>query len=396
MSYWNIKTPVIKDKIFTLLDEYKKDNNPNKVNLIIGSYKDNNGESIILDSVKLAKKKLKIDNYDYLPLRGNSNFINSALNLLYENPINISAIQTISGSGACYLALLFLKKFYLNNSISKIYLPNKTWANHTNIVNYCDLKYDTYRYYKNNKLDYNGLIEDLNKVNNGSIFIFHVCCHNPTGVDPTNKQWDTISKIAKDKNHIILFDCAYLGYGTGNYIEDRYSVNRFLKDNNRILVAQSFSKNMGLYSERLGVLSISCSNNKEKESTENHLTNLARAVNSSPPSYGSKIAEIVFTDKELYSIWLNDCSKMVNRLKDMRKQLKNKLEKIGSKYNWDFLVEQQGMFAYFELGQEKVDILKNKYHIYLSMDGRISISGLNSSNIDYVAKCLNEITKNSK
>jgi len=392
---WKINEDAKKDNILGIKDKYDNDKNRNKINLIVGAYRNEKGESVILDSVLEARKGMKIDNYEYLPIRGNNKFIRSALKLLYGNTLTqkIASIQTLSGTGACYIAAKFLKKLYFNNNEGIIYLPNKTWSNHYNIVEECGLKYESYRYYNKKGLDMEGLIRDIEDAENKSVFLFHVCAHNPTGVDPTRKEWNRISKVVKEKEHIVLFDCAYQGFATANMEEDSYCIRKFMEDDNIFMIAQSFSKNVGMYSERVGTLSITTSSMKEKNLVEGHLKNIARAIYSNPPSYGSRIVEKLLNDNELRNIWLEDCKKMVSRIKESRENLKKKLEDLGSKYDWDFLVKQKGMFAYFELGEEKVERLKNEFHIYLAMDGRISICGISDKNIDYLAKCLHEITK---
>ena len=396
---WSQLEKVPGDPILGVNLEYIADPFPQKVNLSIGAYKDEHGNAYTLKCVKKALEKYVKDevNHEYLPIGGLPEFCNNAIKLAYKSDFKylnrVAAIQTLSGTGALRIGQRFLSKFYPFKK--KIFLSKPTWGNHHAIAEGALLEIGEYRYYdpKNRGIDFNGMVEDLQALENNSIVLFHACAHNPTGADLNHEQWEKVLKIVIEKKILPFFDMAYQGFATGDVEEDAYAVRLFANAGIDMILGQSFSKNLGLYGERIGCLSVLTQNENEKIAVQTNLERIARSEYSNPPKFGAMIVNIVLSDEKLKKEWLEELHMMGTRIKEMRIALKKKLEEIGSKKNWDSIVEQKGMFAYTGFTPEQCDRLKSEFHIYMIRTGRISIPGLNPSNVEYVAKAFHEISK---
>ncbi len=252
------------DPILGLLEEFKLDKDPRKVNLSAGTYKDDNGKPYILNAVKEAQRRIlqKGIDHEYLPIDGLRSFIDNSLNLAYSPNNNdlkegkIAGIQSLSGTGALKIGFEFIKDFYPYNKT--IYIPNPSWPNHKNVVTRSGLTFQEYRYYnyQNKVLDLEGLLTDLDRAQNGSVVLLHVCAHNPTGMDPSQSQWEEILRVIKQKNHFPFFDMAYQGFASGDPDRDAWPLRMFCENGVKLALAQSFAKNFGLYGQRIGCFSV--------------------------------------------------------------------------------------------------------------------------------------------
>ena len=401
-SAWSLIKPVPGDPILGVNVEYNKDTNPNKVNLSIGAYKDDKGNPYTLKCVEKAVEKYAKDkiNHEYLPIGGSPEFIMHAIKLAYKSDFKyidrIAAIQSLSGSGALRIAKRFLFEFYPYQK--KMYYPKPTWGNHLAIAKGARLEIGEYRYYapKTLDVDFEGMIQDLENVEEHAMVLFHACAHNPTGVDLNHEQWQKVLEIVKKKKILPFFDMAYQGFATGDVDEDAYAVRLFANEGLDMVLCQSFSKNLGLYGERIGCLSILTQNEEQKLACKTNLERIARSEYSNPPKFGAMIVNYVMGDEELRKEWSEEIKMMGGRIKQMREMLKQKLIETGSKRNWDSITKQRGMFSYTGFSPEQVDRLKNEFHIYAIRNGRISIPGLNPGNVEYVAKAFHGITKDEK
>ena len=386
MSSWaNIPVGKI-DAIMKLTEEFKLDTNANKVNLAIGAYKDESNLPYILNSVKKAKKNIANSNHEYSSIIGNEEFINNSKKFLFNKDNdklqNIASVQTLSGTGACKLAAEFLNKVCKYDTI---YLPNITWGNHIPIMEGSGLKVKKYNYYKNKGIDLNKMLEDIVNTKDNSLFLFHVCAHNPTGSDPSKEEWITILNFLTKKNHMILFDCAYQGFSSGDHHKDAFPVRYLLEAKyTNFLVAQSYSKNFGLYGERIGALNIVTNNKFDKENVLSQLKGIIRPSYSNPPINGAKIINEILNDDILFSEWESECLTMANRMNSMRMLLKSQLEEKISSRRWDHIKHQNGMFCFSEIPSDIINIMRDDHSIYMTNDGRISIAGINERNIDYI------------
>lgn len=409
------------DKILGLTDFYNRDTNPQKVNLTVGIYKDNNGKVTTFPSV--AKAQHIIDthsqlnkNLSYLPIVGNSDYSKHVLDFLFKDSCpneghqylsqnKINFIQTLSGTGAIAITAKFISTFLSR----EIWVPNYSWANHINIFqNNGFNKINRYDYYdpQSGTISLDKWLSSLkssHKHNNNTTtttttpqcILLHACCHNPTGVDPTRDQWEQIIDSIHELGMIPIIDMAYQGLESGHLTNDAYLLRMCLQRghwDNGLYLCQSFAKNMGLYGERVGSLSIVTpldSHGSITAKIDSQLKPIIRSVYSSPPGYGSRVANQVLADPVLKQQWFKDVQGMVDRLHSIRLKLFDNLK-------WPDLIDwerQHGMFYFTRFTTGQVDLLKNKYSIYLTQDGRLSLSGVNDSNIDYISDALFNVAK---
>jgi len=303
----------------------------------------------------------------------------------------VASAQSLSGTGALRLAGEFLKKFTPN---SQVYLPNPTWANHNPIFQNSGFKTTTYKYYDGKGgLDFAGLKNDVLSAPKKSIFLFHACAHNPTGVDPTQDQWRELAKLCKQQEHVVLFDCAYQGFASGNPDRDAFSLREFTNSGINILATQSFAKSLGLYGERIGAFHVVTASEAEKEKVFSQILILIRPSYSNPPLFGARLVTHVLTNPELKTLWDKEVKEMADRIIQMREQLVSNLKSLGSKRDWSHITTQIGMFCYSGLSPEQVAKLTEKWHIYMTSNGRISMAGVFSSRVAYLAEAIHDVTK---
>jgi aspartate aminotransferase len=307
----------------------------------------------------------------------------------------VAGIQTLSGCGACYMAISFLKKYWTGNPV--VYTTTPTWPIHNTLLAQQGMKNEHLPYFnpKTNRLDMEGLMATLEKAPERSIVMLHSCAHNPTGVDPTPAQWREIAKLFVKKKHYAFFDMAYQGFATGELENDNLSLKIWNEHGLDYCVAQSFAKSMGLYGQRLGTFSVVCENSADAEKVTSQLAVTARNTWSSPPKYGSDIAKTLMKDEKLRQMWIQDMREMATRIKDMRSSFVTNLKKVGSPHDWSHCTEQIGMFAFTGIKKEHCEELMNKHGVFLTMNGRISVAGLNTKNVEYVANAFDKVTRNS-
>lgn len=403
---WSIISNSLPDPILGLTVAYNANINPNKVNLGVGAYRSNEGKPVMLDCVKVAQARQLEKSIEYVPIDGLPDFIKASQKLAFGDEfldnIKIATVQTLSGTGSLRVGAEFLgiydqikKTYHQSYKNVKVHLPKETWPNHYNVMSKANLIADTYTYYDNkiNKINFGQMINDIYKMKPNSVVLFHACAHNPTGTDLTSEQWKKLSYVCKKRSHIVWFDSAYQGFASGDLSADSESYKIFIRDGHPIMLSQSFAKNMGLYGMRIGALHVVTSTQEEKTNVTDKLKTIIRPMYSSPPVEGARIVSEIVNDPLLHRLWMSELKLMANRIGEMRVQLKSKLEAVGSTKNWTHITKQIGMFCYTGLNAEQVSKLINEHHIFLTSDGRISIPGLNTSNVDYVAECIHQVTK---
>jgi len=401
LSWWSHVELGPPDAILGLTEAFKKDQNPNKVNLGAGAYRDDNGKPFVLPSVRKAEDIMRSKNLDkeYAPIAGVPEFTKASANLAFgddnefvKNSLS-TTVQGVSGTGSLRIGANFLKAFWPKEPV--VYLPTPSWGNHNPIFKHAGLDVKQYRYYDKSTcgLDISGMLEDLNNIPSGAIIVLHACAHNPTGVDPSPDEWREISSVMKNKNHFAYFDMAYQGFASGDIDRDAFAVRHFLKDGHKIILSQSYAKNMGLYGERVGGFTVVCDTPEEAKAVESQLKIIIRPMYSNPPINGARIASTILNDAELRAEWLVDVKGMADRIIAMRQTLKDNLAREGSSLDWSHITNQIGMFCFTGLNQDQVQRLINEYSIYLTKDGRISIAGVSSKNVDYLSKAMHEVTK---
>ncbi|XP_054715322.1 aspartate aminotransferase, mitochondrial-like [Uloborus diversus] len=400
-SWWSHVEMGPPDAILGITEAYKKDTNPKKVNLGAGAYRDDNGKPYVLPSVKAAEQRLLSENLDkeYAGIAGIADFCNAAAKLAFkEDSVVIkdhlnATVQGISGTGSLYIGAAFLSEFL--KGTKEVYMPNPTWGNHIPLFRRCGFAIKQYRYYdsKTCGFDFNGALQDIAKIPENSVILLHACAHNPTGVDPKHEQWKEMSKIIKARKIFPFFDMAYQGFASGDCDKDAQAVRMFIEDGHRIALAQSFAKNMGLYGERVGAFTVVCDSKDEAQRVMSQLKIIIRPTYSNPPVHGARIASLVLTDPKLNKQWLQEVKGMADRIIGMRTRLHDGLKKEGSTRNWQHITDQIGMFCFTGLTQDQVEKLTKEFSIYLTKDGRISVAGVSSGNVDYLAHAMHQVTK---
>jgi len=315
----------------------------------------------------------------------------------------VQSLQTISGTGANHLGGLFLSKFYKHNYPDvAVYVSNPTWANHSQIFSNVHLPQKPYPYFSptTKSLDFDGMINSLDSAAEGSIVLLHACAHNPTGVDPTQEQWKQIAKTIKAKKHFPFFDCAYQGFASGDLAKDAWAVRYFVEQGFELCIAQSYAKNFGLYGERAGcfhfVTSPGADATDKAKRIASQLAILQRSEISNPPAYGARIASAVLNDSKLFSEWEENLRTMSGRIIEMREQLRAKLEEQKTPGTWNHITDQIGMFSFTGLNEKQVLKIREVAHVYMTKNGRISMAGLNSKNVEYVAKAIDEVVRETE
>ncbi|KAI8818110.1 putative aspartate aminotransferase mitochondrial precursor [Fimicolochytrium jonesii] len=401
-SLWTNVTMGPPDPILGVTEAFKADKNPNKMNLGVGAYRDDAGRPYVLSSVRKAERSihdLALDK-EYIPITGVPEYNKLAAELAYGDAAvlkegRVATAQSLSGTGALRLGGEFLARWYKGAGGKKIYLPTPSWGNHTPIFRDAGLEVKQYTYFdkKTNGLDFDGMIKDLKSIPDESVVLLHACAHNPTGVDPTPEQWKEICHIVKQKKHLPFFDMAYQGFASGDTSRDAFALRHFVKEGHQVLLAQSFAKNMGMYGERVGLFSIVTASAEETRRVDSQVKILIRPLYSSPPLSGPRIVKQVLADPTLRTEWLAEVKTMADRIITMRASLRGHLENTyKSQLPWEHITSQIGMFCYSGLSPEQVDKLRSQASVYLTRDGRISIAGITSKNVEYLAKSIHDVT----
>jgi aspartate aminotransferase len=332
-------------------------------------------------------------NKEYLSIVGLADFnkLSAKLILGADSPAilesRVTTVQCLSGTGSLRVGAEFLARHYRERSI---YIPVPTWGNHPKIFTLAGLSVKTYRYYDpaTRGLDIQGLLEDLGAAPSGAIVLLHACAHNPTGVDPTPDQWEQIRQLMRSKALLPFFDSAYQGFASGSLDEDAHSVRTFVADGGELLAAQSYAKNMGLYGERVGALSIVCKTGDVASRVESQLKLVIRPMYSNPPIHGASIVATVLKNSDMFNEWTAELKEMADRIISMRHQLYDALTERGTPGDWRHIIKQIGMFTFTGLNSEQVNFMTKEYHIYMTSDGRISMAGLSSKTVPHLTDAI--------
>lgn len=383
------------DPILGITEAFKLDDHPDKLNLGVGAYRTEELKPYVLNVVKEAEARMLAanENKEYLPIDGLPAFKKATANLLFgeENPVlkegRVATIQSLSGTGSLRVGAAFIQRFMPE---ATIYFSDPTWGNHKAIFSDAGVPWKTYRYFDPNTtgLDFAGMMEDIEAVPDGSVILLHGCAHNPTGIDPTKEQWSEIADLCIKKNHFPFFDVAYQGFATGSLDEDAYAPRLFVEKGLEMIVAQSYSKNLGLYGERVGGLNFVMADSEVAGRVLSQLKKLARPMYSNPPVHGARIVTQVVDNPDFFNAWKEEMEQMAGRIKNVRRVLYDELVKLMPEKDWTFVTSQIGMFSYTGLNPAQVENMTKKHHIYMTKDGRISLAGLPSSKAEYLANAM--------
>ena len=381
------------DPILSLMERFKEDPRSDKVNLSIGLYYNEDGIIPQLKAVAEAETRLNAVPHGaslYLPMEGLNAYRNTIAPLLFgaDHAVlaqkRVATIQTLGGSGALKVGADFLKKYFPD---SGVWVSDPTWENHVAIFEGAGFNVATYPWFdsETNGVRVEALLQKLNTLPARSIVLLHPCCHNPTGADLTNAQWDAVIEVLKARDLIPFLDIAYQGFGAGME-EDAYAIRAVASAGLPALVSNSFSKIFSLYGERVGGLSVVCEDAEAAGRVLGQLKATVRRIYSSPPNFGAQVVATVLGDEQLKASWLAEVEAMRKRILSMRQELVNVLKEAVPGHNFDYLLKQRGMFSYTGLSAAQVDRLREEFGVYLIASGRMCVAGLNASNVHRVAQ----------
>ena len=394
MSLFSAVELAPRDPILGLNEQFAADTNPNKVNLGVGVYFDDNGKLPLLQCVQAAEKAMmdKPTARGYLPIDGIAAYDSAVKTLVFgaDSEVvkagRVSTVQAIGGTGGLKIGADFLHKI---NPKAKVLISNPSWENHKAIFTNAGFDVGSYRYYDADKraIDFDGMLADLNAAEAGTVVVLHACCHNPTGYDITAAQWDQVIAAVKAKNLVAFLDMAYQGFGYG-IAEDGAVINKFVAAGLSIFVSTSFSKSFSLYGERVGALSVVATDKEEATRVMSQLKIVIRTNYSNPPTHGGAVVAAVLNNDGLRAQWETELAEMRVRIKAMRQKLVDGLKAAGVKQDMSFITTQIGMFSYSGLSKDQMVRLRNEFGVYGTDTGRMCVAALNSKNIDYVCKAI--------
>ncbi|MCC5848791.1 MAG: aspartate/tyrosine/aromatic aminotransferase [Verrucomicrobia bacterium] len=391
-------SPAPPDAILGLTDAFQADPNPEKINLGVGVFMDDAGKTPILNSVKKAENLLLEGEItkSYLPISGSPQYASGIQELLFsqEHPFlkagRVKTAQTPGGTGGLRVGADFLKLFYPE---ATVWVSSPTWANHKAIFKAAGFPAKEYPYYdpETRGLDFDGMAAALAKIPSGDIVLLHVCCHNPTGVDPSEAQWQQIADLAETQGWVPFFDFAYQGFGA-SVEADRRPLHLFAERGLDFLVSSSCSKNFGLYNERTGAFTLVAQNADRANAAFSHVKTVIRSNYSNPPRHGGAIVEVILNDKILRKEWLGELDAMRKRIRFLRTELVRGLQQRGVDADFSYIEQQNGMFSFSGLNETQVKRLREEHSIYIVGGGRINVAGMTSDALnrlcDAVAKVL--------
>lgn len=386
------------DPILGLTEAFKNDPNPEKINLGVGVYQTDEGVTPVLECVKEAEKIiLETENTkSYLPITGMPEFGRLTRELLFgsDSPL-VNNGQAVTchcpgGTGALRIGADFIKQ---QNVATTVWISDPTWANHYQIATAAGLKFERYPYYDRvtHGLAFDRMLETLQQANEGDVVILHACCHNPTGIDPTVEQWEQLADFISSKKLLPFIDFAYQGFGHG-IEEDAQGLRIIASRCKEMIIASSYSKNLGLYNERVGALTIISENVEVSNKVLSQMKIAVRTAISNPPAHGEKIVTTVLSNQDLRAKWENELATMRERIRSMRVLLADKLKEAGAG-DFSFVTEQNGMFSFSGLSKEQVERLKKEFGIYIVGSGRICVAGINHANIDKLVQSIAAVQK---
>jgi aspartate aminotransferase len=375
------------DPILGLTDIFRADARPNKINLGIGVYKDETGKTPVLTSVKKAEQYL-LENEttkNYLGIEGIPAFASCTQELLFgkENPIvadrRARTAQTPGGTGGLRVAADFIAN---QTSAKRIWISNPSWPNHKNVFSAVGLEVLEYAYYDaaNHALDFDGLLNSLKQAQAGDVVLFHGCCHNPTGIDPTAEQWAQLAELSVANGWLPLFDFAYQGFANG-LEEDAQGLRIFAAKHKELIVASSYSKNFGLYNERVGACTIVAADAETADRAFSQVKAAIRANYSNPPSHGAAVVATILGNDALRAMWEQELTDMRQRIHRMRQLFVNTLQEKGAQQDFSFIIQQNGMFSFSGLTKEQVLRLREEFGVYAVNSGRVNVAGMTPDNM---------------
>lgn len=378
------------DPILGLTEAFQADTNPHKVNLGVGVYQDGNGRVPILRAVAKAQERWirAEDTKTYLPIDGLRSYNTEVQRLILGDAGGAVesgravTLQTLGGTGALRIGAEFLARFH---SGRPVYLSAPSWENHRAIFEAAGHDVRQYAYYDPaaHGLDYAAMLADLEAAPEGSVALLHACCHNPTGVDPSLEQWRDLLGVCQSRGLFPFFDFAYQGLGSG-LDEDAAPVRMFVEQGQPCLIANSFSKSLSLYRERVGGLTAVTGSSDEAARALSQLKRVVRVNVSNPPSFGAQVASIVLSDPDLSAEWRSELEGMRLRIWRMRERFAEALKERNAPRDFSFIRRQKGMFSFLGLSVEAVHRLRSEFSIYAVDSSRVCVAAMNEGNLERI------------
>jgi len=386
-----------RDAILGLNATFREDPRSNKINLTVGVYQDENGKTPLLECVRTAEQRLAeaASSKSYLPIPGAPEYAEVVQHLAFgaEHEVvqsrRVATAHTPGGTGALRVAADFL---HTNLADTTLWMSDPTWPNHPNVFAAANLPIKTYPYFDraSNSLAIEPMLEAIGQMPAGDVILFHGCCHNPTGIDPMVVQWKQIADAVYQRGLIPLLDFAYQGFADG--IEpDAAGLREFCRPGAELILCSSFSKNFGLYRERVGALSMVCPTDAVAKTVQSQINRVIRSNYSNPPAHGAAIVNCILRDELLRATWEEEVATMRSRINGMRQALVDALAAQGVPGDYSFITQQRGMFSFSGLTKEQVQTLRDQHAIYIVGSGRINVAGLTPSNIERVAEAISEV-----
>ena len=385
------------DPILGLSAAYKKDNNPNKIDLGVGVYKDESVNCPVMKAVKEAERRKcnEEDSKAYIAQAGPEAFLKHSLDLVLGNahPVlrdgRYSCTLAPGGSGSLRLAAEFIN---IAAPGSRIFVSNPSWPNHVPLLSSSGLALEQYPYYDfdSHSLDFDAMMGCLEGAKKGDLVLLHGCCHNPCGADLSTAQWEAVTELAQKNGFTPFIDLAYQGLGDG-LDEDAYGLRLMAEQLPELIIANSYSKNFGLYRDRAGAVTIITENSQSAQAVGSQVVATARQIYSVPPAHGAFLVAMILDDAELTREWNDELTEMRDRINGLRKLLVEKLAASGIERDFSFIQHEKGLFSFLGLNKAQVDTLVNEYSIYLVGSSRINVAGINNANIDYLAESIGKV-----
>lgn len=390
--------PLPTDPILGLMAAYKQDTNPNKIDLGVGVYKDEQGNTPVLKAVKKAEA-FRLENEttkSYIGLAGNLDFCQKMETLLLGEHSTLLAnrvrtAQAPGGTGALRVAAEFIKRC---NTDATVWVTTPTWANHISLFEAAGLTVKEYPYYdyENKGLLFDEMIDSLKQVPKGDVVLLHACCHNPSGMDLNEEQWKIVAELAKEVGFTPLIDIAYQGFGA-SLDEDAKGLRLLADAVDELIICSSCSKNFGLYRERIGACSIIAKDSANADISNSVLLSVVRSIYSMPPAHGADIVNTILGSTELTQEWHDELDEMRNRINGLRTLIKDSLAAQGVAQDFSFIDKQNGMFSFLGINKEQIERLQKEYAIYIVGSSRVNVAGVSQANIEYFSKAVADVLK---
>ena len=412
MTMFETFQPAPADAILGLTEAFRADPNPRKINLSVGVYQDESGKTPVLESVKRATQRVveKLSSKSYLPIPGSPAYAAAVQKLMFgaEHEAvasgRVATSHTPGGTGALRVAADLIHR---NLPKATIWMTQPTWPNHPQIFAAAGVPAKTVPYFdaKTNGLAWDEFIGAVKQIPAGDVLLLHACCHNPTGIDPSAEQWKQIADVVAQRGILPLLDFAYQGFADG--IEaDAIGLRTLVGEPGRghrreavvgpraeLIVCSSFSKNFGLYSERVGALSIVASDKQAADTVQSQVKATIRSNYSNPPAHGGELVVTVLGDPELEKLWRGEVDQMRDRINCTRRLFVDTLKAKGVPGDYSFITRQRGIFSFSGLKAEHVETLKKKYSIYIVNSGRINVAGINKDNVGRLCEAIADVVQ---